>query len=322
MDPGGGNEARQGRTRVVFMGTPEFASVVLEGLFADGWNVVGVVTQPDRPKGRGRKVAPAAVSRVAQARGILVLQPKKIKDPVFFEDLVDLRPDMLVVAAFGRILPSEVLSLPPLGCYNVHASLLPAYRGPAPVRWAIINGERATGITIFRMDEGMDTGDLIAAESLEIAPDETAGVLTDRLARLAARMITPALRQIVEGTARFVPQDHARATVVPILRKGDGLIDWSLTAEAIRNRVRGLDPWPGAFTFWRGKRLRLWEVDRQEGQGTGGPGEILSVGDEGVRVQTAEGVLRLKSLQLEGGRRMSAEEFLRGHRMVPGERLG
>jgi methionyl-tRNA formyltransferase len=322
MDLGGGNEARQGRTRIVFMGTPEFASILLEALLTDGWNVVGAVTQPDRPKGRGRKVAPTPVSRLAQTRGILVLQPQKIKSKVFFEDLADLRPDMLVVAAFGRILPQEVLSLPPLGCYNVHASLLPAYRGPAPVRWAIINGERTTGVTIFRMDEGMDTGDLIAAESLEIDPDETAGMLTERLARLAARMITPALRQVVEGTARFVPQDHAKATVVPILRKADGLIDWSLTAEAIRNRIRGLDPWPGAFTFWRGKRLRLWEAERQEGRGSGDPGEILSVGDEGVGVQTAEGVLRLKALQLEGGRRMSAQEFLRGRKMVPGERLG
>jgi methionyl-tRNA formyltransferase len=304
------------------MGTPTFASIILEGLLEDGWNVVGVVTQPDRPRGRGRKVSAPPVSQVAQAHGILVLQPKQIRDVVFFEDLADLRPDMMVTAAYGRILPRHVLSLAPLGCYNVHASVLPAYRGPAPVRWAIINGEETTGITIFRMDEGMDTGDLLVSDSLAIGPNETAGMLTERLARLAARIITPALRDIVEGRARFVPQEHDKATVVPILKKGDGLIDWSLSAESIQNRIRGLDPWPGAFTFWRGKRLRLWEAE-VKGPGSGGkPGDVLSVGDEGVTVRAGGGTLRLKSVQLEGGRRMRVEEFLRGHKMAPGENLG
>lgn len=313
---------REGYPRIVFMGTPTFASIILEGLFEDDWNVVGAVTQPDRPRGRGRKVSTLPVSQVAQAHGILVLQPKKIKDGVFLEDLTDLRPDMMVVAAYGRILPRDVLSLPPLGCYNVHASLLPAYRGPAPVRWAIINGEETTGITIFRMDEGMDTGDPLVFDSLEIGPDETAGMLTERLARLAARIITPALRDIVEGKACFVPQEHDKATVVPILKKGDGRIDWSLSAESIRNRIRGLDPWPGAFTFWRGKRLRLWEAEAKDAGSAGKPGDVLSVDGEGVTVRAGEGTLRLKSVQLEGGRRMRVEEFLRGHKMMPGENLG
>jgi methionyl-tRNA formyltransferase len=304
------------------MGTPVFAEIILEGLIEDGWNVVGAVTQPDRPSGRGRKVSPPPVSQVAQANGILVVQPKALKDRVFLEDLAELRPDMIVVAAYGKILPLDVLLMPPLGCYNVHASLLPAFRGPAPVRWAIINGERTTGITIFRMDEGMDTGDLLIAESLEIDPNETAGSLTERLARLAARILTPALRDIVEGKARFVPQDHEKATVVPILKKGDGRIDWGLPAESIRNRIRGLDPWPGAFTFWRGKRLRLWEAETNDPGSAGEPGKVLSVADEGVRVQAGGGTICLKSVQLEGGRRMSVEEFLRGHRMKPGESLG
>ncbi len=318
-DRGRGQESTP---RIVFMGTPAFAAIVLEGLLRDGWNVVAAVTQPDRPRGRGRKVLPPPVSQVAGAKGILVLQPKRIKDSVFFEDLSDLRPDMMVVAAYGKILPRHVLSLPPLGCYNVHASVLPAYRGPAPVRWAIINGEKTTGITIFRMDEGMDTGDVLVTESLEIDPNETAGELTERMAHLAARMLTPALQDIVEGRARFVPQEHEKATVVPILKKGDGLIDWGLPAESIRNRIRGLDPWPGAFTFWRGKRLRLWEAEARDPVSAGKPGELLSVAGHGIRVQTGEGTLGLKSLQLEGGRRMSAEEFLRGHKMQPGERLG
>ncbi len=313
---------KPGYPRIVFMGTPLFASIILEGLLEDDWNVVGAVTQPDRPRGRGRKVTPTPVSQVAQANGILVLQPKRIRDRVFLEDLADLRPDMIVVAAYGKILPRELLSLPPLGCYNVHASVLPAYRGPAPVRWAIINGEEKTGITIFRMNEGMDTGDVLVARSLTIGPNETAGMLTERLARLAARMITGALEEIVAGTARFVPQEHDKATVVPILRKGDGEIDWSLSAESIRNRIRGLDPWPGAFTFWRGKRLRLWEAEAGGGNSAAPPGEVLSVDDEGVTVQAAQGTLRLKSVQLEGGRRMSVQEFLRGHKMAPGERLG
>ncbi len=316
------NQGQEAETRIVFMGTPTFASIILERLFEDGWNVVGAVTQPDRPRGRGRKVTPTPVSQVAQAHGILVLQPKKIRDGVFLEDLTDLRPDMMVVAAYGRILPADVLALPPLGCYNVHASLLPAYRGPAPVRWAIINGEETTGITFFRMDEGMDTGDMLASHPLAIGPTETAGMLTERLARLAARTITPALVDIVAGNARFVPQEHEKATVVPILKKGDGLIDWGLSAESIRNRIRGLDPWPGAFTFWRGKRLRLWEAEAS-GDGTGGkPGEILSVANDGVTVGTSEGTLCLKSVQLEGGRRMLVKEFLRGHKMEPGESLG
>ena len=315
-------QGREGHPRIVFMGTPTFASIILEGLFEDGWNVVGAVTQPDRPRGRGRKVSTPPVSQVAQAHGILVLQPKKIKDGVFLEDLADLRPDMMVVAAYGRILPRDILSLPPLGCYNVHASMLPTYRGPAPVRWAIINGEETTGITIFRMDEGMDTGDLLVADSLAIGSNETAGMLTERLARLAVRIITPALRDIVEATARFVPQEHDKATVVPILKKGDGRIDWSLSAESIRNRIRGLDPWPGAFTFWRGKRLRLWEAEAKDAGSAGKPGDVLSVDDEGVTVRAGGGTLRLKSVQLEGGRRMRVEEFLRGHKMTPGEKLG
>ncbi len=316
------SRGRDGETRIVFMGAPRFASIILEGLLREGWDVTGAVTQPDRPSGRGRKLSAPPVREVARAHGIPVLQPAQIKDAAFLEDLAALRPDMMVVAAYGRILPPEVLSLAPLGCYNVHPSLLPAYRGAAPVQWAIINGEETTGITIFRMDEGMDTGDILVSESLPIDPNETAGMLTERLARLAARLITPALRDVVEGRARFTPQDHDRATVVPILKKGDGRIDWSLSAESIRNRIRGLDPWPGAFTFWRGRRLRLWEAEAADGTPGGEPGEVLSLDHEGVSVRAGEGTLRLKSVQLEGGRRMGMEEFLRGHKMTQGEKLG
>ena len=308
--------------RIVFMGTPSFAAIVLEGLLEDGWNVVGAVTQPDKPRGRGRRMSAPPVSQVARKRGILVLQPRDVRDPIFHDDLRDLRPDIMVVAAYGKLLPGEILHLPPLGCFNVHASLLPAYRGAAPIRWSIMNGERETGITLFRMEAGMDTGDMVAAASLPIDPDVTAGELAEQLAELTLGILPGALHDIIEGRARFVPQDHDKATFAPVLRKEDGRIDWTLDATAIRNRVRGLDPWPGAFTFWRGKRLRLWEADRVEDGSGVTPGEVLSVSGEGLRVATGDGVLRVDSVQLEGRRRMRVAEFIRGHRMEPGERLG
>ncbi len=328
MDREGAGKAGDGEggvedARIVFMGTPVFAATILEGLLGDGWKVVGVVSQPDRPRGRGRKVVPSPVSEVARQAGIPLLQPVRLREPGFLEALSELAPDLIVVAAYGRILPPEVLSLPRLGCYNVHASLLPAYRGASPIQWAIIRGETRTGITIFRMDEGMDTGDVLASEALEIEPGETAGALSERLARLAVRILTPALREVVSGRARLLPQEETGAGYAPLLKKSDGKIDWSLPAESIRNRIRGLDPWPGAFTTWRGRRLRVWEAEVEPGGGRGGePGEILSVEGGKVRVQTGEGILRLESVQLEGGKRMPVDRFLRGNRMEAGERLG
>lgn len=308
--------------RLVFMGTPAFAAIVLEGLLRAGWSVVGVVCRPDMPKGRGRKVLPPAAKVTAEARQIPVWQPARMKDPHFLEALRGLRPDLIVVAAYGKILPQEILSLPPQGCYNVHGSLLPAYRGAAPIRRAVMNNEQVTGITIFRMDEGMDTGDILAAESLAIDPEETAGELTERLARLAVSILPAALRDVIQGRARLVPQDHSRATYAPVLRKNDGEILWALSAEEIRNRIRGLDPWPGAYTFWKGKRLRLWKALAEPVESSGLPAALLSVSGEGLRVATGKGVLRVTSLQVEGGRRMTVEEFLRGHEMQAGERFG
>jgi methionyl-tRNA formyltransferase len=324
-------ESRQGpagamdvsKARTVFMGTPAFASIILGGILDQGWNVVALVCQPDRPKGRGRRVQPPPAKLEAQAHSIPVLQPERMGDPFFLERLREFNPDWILVAAFGRILPSEVLRLPPLGCYNVHASLLPAYRGAAPISWAILNGEKLTGITLFRMDEGLDTGDILAAAPLAIDPDETAGELGARLARLAVDILPSSMEQVLKGTARFVPQDHSRATWAPPLTKKDGEILWTLSAEEIRNRVRGLDPWPGAYTFWRGIRLRLWKAAADpEAESGREPGEVVGASAEGLRVATGQGILVVRSLQLEGGRRMTVEEFLRGHRIRPGERFG
>ncbi|MEW6442304.1 MAG: methionyl-tRNA formyltransferase [bacterium] len=311
------------KVRLVFMGTPAFAAIVLEGLLRDGWRVGGAVCQPDRPKGRGRKVVPPPAKVVAEAYGVPIWQPSRMKDPAFLEFLRALAPDLVVVAAFGRILPGEVLSIPPLGCYNVHGSLLPAYRGAAPIPWAIIRGEKVTGITLFRMDEGMDTGDMLAAESLAIEPEETAGALTERLARLAVKMLPGALEEVVQGRARLVRQDHSKATLAPILRKSDGEIAWSLSAEEIRTRIRGLDPWPGAYTHLRDRRLLLWKSTVVEsGRFAGSPGEVLEISAQGLLVATGQDVLRVTGLQLEGGRRMTVGEFLRGHEIEPGQKLG
>ncbi len=304
------------------MGTPSFAATIIDGLIRDEWNVVGTVTQPDRPRGRGRKVSVSPVKQVALEQGIPVLQPGSIKDPAFSPALRELRPDLAVVAAFGQILSAEVLSVPPLGCFNIHASILPRYRGAAPIQWAIMNGEGETGITIFHMDEGTDTGNALAVTPLAIDPEETYGELADRLAALAVRILPAVLESIVRGETKAVPQDHSIATMAPLLKKTDGVIDWNLGAQGIRDKIRGQDPWPGAYTFWKGKRLRLWEASAEPACEGGAPGEILPVRDNRLRVQTAEGVLGVGSVQLEGKKRMKFGDFVRGHPMPAGERLG
>ncbi len=308
--------------RIVYMGTPAFAAIILEGLLQDSWQISGVVTQPDRPRGRGRKVSLAPVSTVAKTREIPLLQPPQMKEAGFLKDLGDLRPDLIVVAAYGKILPAEVLSLPRLGCFNIHASLLPAYRGAGPIQQAILDGQKQTGITIFKMEAGVDTGDIIASEPLDIGPAETAGELTGRLALLAARMLTPALRNLIQGKASLKPQSHEKATFAPVFKKEDGRIDWNHPAEAICNRIRGMDPWPGAFTVLKGKRLRIWQASLEENGPSGQPGEILAVSEQGLTVQTGAGSLCIKTLQMEGKKRMQVGEFIRGNKPQTGERLG
>jgi len=315
-------EVRKDEAGLVFMGTPSFAAVILKNLLAGGWKVLGVVTQPDRARGRGRRVSPSPVKEVALERGLPVLQPASLKEPGFGEALRHLAPDLVVTAAYGRILPQRVLSLPPLGCFNVHASLLPAYRGAAPIPWALLRGEQETGITIFRMDKGMDTGDVLLARPLTIRPGETAGELTGRLALLACEILPEALELLIRGRAALVPQDHARATDAPPLTKEQGRIDWGLPAREICNRIRAFDPWPGAFTFLQEKKLNLWEAEALPRAGTGSPGEILAAAADGLQVKTGDGVLRVLSLQIEGKKRMMVADFLRGHPVGVGEKLG
>ena len=300
------------------MGTPDFAVPSLEALLKSGDQVVGVVTQPDRPKGRGQEVIPSPIKVVCQREGISMLQPLKMKAPEFMATLRHWEPDVIVVAAFGRILPPAILELPPRGCINVHGSLLPKYRGAGPVQWAVINGERETGITTMMMDEGMDTGDMLLQERVEIRPDDTAGTLALRLAEVGGRLLVETLRQLKAGTLSPQPQDPSLATMAPLLKKEDGLIDWTLPAQDIANRVRGLSPWPGAYTFVNGERWILWRVGlSEESQGVVA-GTVTQVTKDRVEVATGRGTIQIVEIQPSNSRRMTMIQYLAGHRLTQG----
>jgi methionyl-tRNA formyltransferase len=305
--------------KLVFMGTPQFAVHPLRALVDAGHEVVGVVTRTDKPSGRGRAVAPPAVKLAADQMGLHVYQPKRVREPAFIEGLRGLHPEIIVVAAYGQILPKEILSLPKYRCINIHASLLPQYRGAAPINWAIIRGETRAGITIMQMDEGMDTGGILMQESIPIDPGDTAGTLTDKLSALGARLIIAALTLIEAGTLSPVAQDSSRATPAPLLKKEDGLLDWKLPAEEIRNRVRGLTPWPGARGFLDGKLLKILETEVVPGEGE--PGVFYQNGKNVLDVGTGNGLLRLIRIQPEGKKPMTAGEFLRGHREIAGKKF-
>jgi methionyl-tRNA formyltransferase len=273
-----------------------------------------VVTRIDKQAGRGRIMTPPPVKLAARNLGLPVLQPRRVREPEVVDTLRSLAPDVIVVAAYGQILPKEILELPTFGCINIHASLLPAYRGAAPVAWAIIRGETATGITIMQMDEGMDTGAILLQEPVPIEGTDTTGTLTDKLSLLGARLISEALPRIEAGTLAPRAQDNSRATLAPLLRKSDGRIDWNLAATEIRNRVRGLSPWPGAYTLLDGKSIKLLEVDVVTGSGDPGAAQVPD--GRSLIVGTGNGLLRIMRLQPEGKRTMSAAEFLQGHRLT------
>lgn len=309
--------------RLVFMGTPDFAVASLEALLRSDNSVVGVVTQPDRPKGRGQILTPSPVKLLAQRARISLLQPLKMKDPEFIQALAGWKPDLIAVAAFGRILPPAILSLPPLGCINVHGSLLPKYRGAGPIQWAIIKGERETGITTMLMDEGMDTGTMLLQEAIPITPDDTAGTLSPRLAELGGRLLVETITRLKAGTLVPQPQDASRATLAPLLNKEDGVIDWTLPAAVLVNRVRGLSPWPGAHTTTiGGDRWTIWRALALPGSMTKPPGVIVAVTNEAIHVATGEGVLAVMELQLASSRRMTVSQYLAGHPVIVGEQLG
>jgi len=307
--------------RIVFMGTPEFAVPSLEALLKSDDEVVGVVTQPDRPKGRGHELAPPPIKLLAQQIGIPILQPLKIRTPDFLDTLAGWKPDLIAVTAFGRILHAPILNLPPLGCVNVHGSLLPKYRGAAPVQWAVINGETETGITTMLMDEGMDTGAMLLQERIPISPDDTAGTLAPRLASLGGRLLVETISRLKADTIVPRTQDHAQATLAPLLKKEDGAIDWTADARSIADRIRGLSPWPGAYTFYGQERWNIWKAAVAQEPAQEQPGTLLAATKQSLKVATGRGVLELLEIQAANSKRMSAAQFLAGHRINPGEQL-
>jgi methionyl-tRNA formyltransferase len=308
--------------RIVFLGSGRFAIPSFEALLDAGHDVTALVTQPDRESGRGQALAPPPIKPVAERRGIPVLQPRRVREPEAQEALRRLEPDLSVVVAFGQILPRSVIDIAPRGTVNVHASLLPKLRGAAPIQWAIATGEAETGVTTMLIDEGLDTGPLLLARATPIGPDETAAALEPRLARLGAEVLLETVRGLEARTLVPVPQDVARATLAPILKKEDGRIDWSAPAPAIARRARGFDPWPGAFTLHEGrllKALRLCDAAAPAAPA----GTIVSVSSDGVVVACGEGTaLRLVEVQPESRRAMPASAWAAGARLRPGARLG
>ena len=307
--------------RIVFMGTPDFAVPSLEALIKSDDRVIGIVTQPDRPKGRGQQLTPSPVKVIAEHEHLPVLQPTKMKDPAFLAELSAWKPDLIAVAAFGRILPSAILSLPPRGCINVHGSLLPKYRGAGPIQWALINGETETGITTMLMDEGMDTGAMLLQARMTIVPDDTAGSLAPRLAELGGRLLVETLAHLKAGTLPPRAQDHSRATLAPLLKKEDGLVDWNLPATALANRIRGLTPWPGAQTFLKMDRWTICRASALNKRDTLDPGQITALTKDAIHVATGEGVLAIHELQPANSRRMPAGQYLSGHQIHVGMQL-
>ncbi len=309
-------------TRVVFMGTPEFSVPSLAKLVAADYDVVGVVTQPDRPSGRGRKLEPSPVKRFAVEHGLAVLQPETLRPPEAVAELASLRPDVIVVAAFGQILRPAVLSLPPHGCINVHASLLPRWRGAAPVQAAILAGDQVTGSTIMFMDEGMDTGPVLGQAALAIHFDETAGDLTERLSQHGADLLAETLPRWLVGELTLQPQDNNQATLCRPVRKEQGTIDWSRPALEIARAVRAYNPWPGAVSVWKGVPLKVVQANALAIEASAQPPGTVSETQDVIVVVTGEGVLRLDVVQLAGRNAAGIDDFVRGQRGFVGSLLG
>lgn len=309
--------------RIVFMGTPDFAVPCLKVLLENKHDIAAVVTQPDRAKGRGKKLAPPPVKVLAEESGIPVYQPEKIKTPEFVQILRELKPDVMIVVAFGQLLSQEILDIPPLGCINVHASLLPRYRGAAPINWCIINGERTTGVTTMYMDKGLDTGDMILKKEIDILENETAGELHDKLMPLGAEVLKETMVLLQAGTAPRIPQEESNATYAPIMSKSLGRIDWSKSAYDINNLIRGTYPWPGAFSTYEGKVFKLFSAeaagDNERNECTGC---ISRVSEDSITVSCGVGSLVIKELQFENEKRMDVEAYLRGHEITTGTKLG
>jgi methionyl-tRNA formyltransferase len=304
--------------RIVFMGTPEFAVPTLEALHHSRHTVAAVVTQPDRPKGRGRKLTPPPVKQTAQALGHPVIQPESIKDDAFLEAMQRLEPDLFVVVALGQILPAPLLALPPHGAINVHASLLPRLRGSAPIQWAIINGDAETGVTTMQMDTGLDTGDMLLKAKTPIRDSDTAQSLHDRLAPMGAELLIETLERLSAGRLLPEPQDPQEATLAPLLSKKDGRVDWRRPAVEIDRLVRGLTPWPGAYTFCQDRRLRLYRTSPLPIEAPAAPGTIVQGFADELSVATGDGILSVLEIQGASGKRLAVKDFLCGCDICPG----
>lgn len=330
VEGGVGGVSGGGRPRVVFMGTPELARTVLVGLVGDDrWEVVLVVAQPDKPVGRGMQVQAPPVKAEAQARGLPVAQPAKARDPEFLTRLRALSPDVVVVAAYGQLLPPELLSIPRAGCLNVHTSLLPRWRGAAPIQWAIAEGDEETGVTLMRMDVGLDTGDIVAVVRTPILETDTSAVLHDRLAGLGARLVVETLPGWLAGEVVARPQPAEGVRLARKLSREDGALEWRLPAEVLARRVRAFSPWPGAYTLVEGGEggtsswvLKVWDAVVERGASEQPAGQVLAASGDDWVVAAGAGALRLRTVQREGRRRMTAREFLAGGGIRVGDRLG
>ena len=304
------------------MGTPDFSVGALKALAENGYEIAGVVTQPDKPRGRGKASAMTPVKEAALELGLTVYQPARVREQSFMDTVRALNPDVIVVSAFGQIIPKALLELPRYGCVNIHASLLPKYRGAAPIQWAVMDGEPVSGVTIMQMDEGLDTGDMLAKTEVPLEPDETGGSLFDKLSRAGADLLIRTLPALEQGTLTPEKQPLESPTAYArMIRKEDGRIDWNLEAEAIERRIRGLNPWPSAYTELTGKILKIWRAEVLPKESGQTPGTVTEAGKGGFCVQTGKGVLRLLEVQLEGKKRMDAQAFLRGFHAVPGMKL-
>ena len=312
-----------GRPRVIFMGTPDFAVPTLKALISHGHHVLAVVTQPDRPKGRGKKLTAPPVKELALEHGIEVLQPEKASNDLFCAEIKAKEPDLVVVVAFGQILKKKLLDIPRWGVINVHASLLPNLRGAAPIQWTILNDETKTGLTVMQMDEGMDTGPILFQEQSPVVKDETAGQLHDRLAVMAGDLMTKSLERMSGKIVKATPQDHTKATYAPKISKDLSIVDWKEEAAKVSARIRGMDPKPGAYTVWEGQEIKLFAstvIDRNRDEGA--PGQVLALKEECLVIGTGSGTVGVRELQYPGKNRLPAKDFLRGFSLPVGAVLG
>jgi len=306
--------------RIIFMGTPDFAVSSLKALIESEHDVIAVVAQPDKPKGRGHKLTAPPTKILAEQYNIPVLQPEKIKTDEFLKELEKLNPDVICVTAYGKIIPKSILELPEYGCINVHPSLLPQYRGAAPINWTIVRGEKVTAVTIMQMDEGMDSGDILLVREVAISDEDDAGTMFEKLSHIGGEMLVETIGLLAEGKLDPVKQDESLVTYAPMLKKSDGEINWEKSATDIHNLVRGLNPWPGTFTKLGNKTLKIFKTKIVEGQGK--PGEVVLSSKNDLHIATADGALQILELQIEGGKRLDIKAFITGHQIEKGTILG